>query len=180
MRELSMHILDLVQNSIAAGASRVEIDVSADTKSDRLTISVADNGRGMSADFASRIDDPFTTTRTVRRVGLGIPMFAQAARACDGDLAVESRPGEGTVVTGHFKMSHIDRAPLGDIAATLMAIIAANPEVSLRYTHRVDDREFVLDTDAIKSELDGVPINEGPVLKWIGEYVREYARGIDD
>lgn len=173
MRELSMHILDLAQNSIAAGASRIEIEISADTRLDRLTISVKDNGRGMSEEFAARVKDPFTTTRTVRRVGLGIPMFAEAARACEGDLAVESRPGQGTTVTAWFKLSHIDRAPLGDIASTLVALIAANPDIAVRYAHRVDSEQFVLDTEDIKAQLEGVPINESAVINWIRRYVDE-------
>ncbi len=173
MRELSMHILDLAQNSIAAGASRLEIGVSADTEADRLTIVIRDDGKGMPAEFAAKVKDPFVTTRTTRKVGLGIPMFTEAARACDGDVTVESSPGNGTTVTAWFKLSHIDRAPLGDIAATLVSIIAANPEMSVRYVQRVDGNEVVLDTDDIKAQLDGVPINEGPVLKWIGEYVGE-------
>jgi anti-sigma regulatory factor (Ser/Thr protein kinase) len=177
MRELSMHILDLAQNSISAGATRLEIEVSADTKSDRLTISIRDNGKGMEPAFVARVKDPFTTTRTTRKVGLGIPMFTEAARACDGDLTVQSEPGNGTTVTAWFKLSHIDLAPLGDIAATLVSIIAANPELSVRYVQRVDNAEFVLDTDDLKSQLDGVPINEGPVLAWIGDYVREHTNG---
>jgi hypothetical protein len=199
MRELSMHILDLAQNSISAGATRLEIGVTAFTavfrdfgsiqsdesdeieipkhKPDTLTITIRDNGNGMSEDFAARVKDPFTTTRTVRRVGLGIPMFAESAMACDGDLTVESSPGNGTTVTAWFKLSHIDRAPLGDIAATLVSIIAANPEMSVRYVQRVDGEEFVLDTDDVKAQLDGVPINEGAVLRWIGDYVREQTNG---
>lgn len=199
MRELSMHILDLAQNSISAGATRLEIEVTAYTpvsrnfgsiksdgsdenripkhRLDTLIITIRDNGKGMPDDFVARVKDPFTTTRTVRRVGLGIPMFAESARACDGDLTVESSPGNGTTVTAWFKLSHIDRAPLGDIAATLVSIIAANPEMSVRYAQRVDDEEFVLDTDDIKAQLDGVPINEGAVLKWIGDYVSEGVSG---
>lgn len=173
MREISMHILDLAQNSIVAGATRLEIEVSADTVADILTISIADNGKGMSPEFVAKVKDPFTTTRTTRRVGLGIPMFTEAAQACDGDLSVMSIPGNGTTITAWFKLSHIDRAPLGDMSSTLISIIAANPELAVRYVQRVDDNEFVLDTDEIKSQLDGVPISEGAVLKWIGDYVNE-------
>ncbi len=175
MRELSMHILDLAQNSVAAGASLIEIDVIADTKADRLTISIKDNGRGMSSEFLARVRDPFTTTRTTRRVGLGIPMFAEAARACDGDLAVQSKVGQGTTLQATFKLSHIDRAPLGDIASTLVALIAANPDIDIRYRQQMDSKEFILDTRDIKAELAAVSINENAVLKWIGEYVEEEA-----
>lgn len=173
MREISMHILDLAQNSIAAGATRLEIEVAADTAADRLTISLQDNGRGMAAEFLVRARDPFVTTRTTRKVGLGIPMFAEAARACDGRLAIQSAPDKGTYIAATFRLSHIDRAPLGDIASTLVSIIAVNPDLHLRYVQRVDDRVFALDTEQIIAQLDGVPINEGPVLKWIREYVRE-------
>lgn len=173
MRELSMHILDLAQNSVAADATRIEIEVSADTRLDTLRISIRDNGRGMSPAFVASVRDPFTTTRTTRRVGMGIPMFAQAARACGGGVTVESIAGNGTTVTATFGLSHIDRAPLGDMAGTLVALVAANPETSIRYVQKTNGAEFVLDTDEIKAWLDGVPINEGPVLKWIGDYVRD-------
>jgi hypothetical protein len=172
MRELSMHILDLAQNSIAAGATKLGIEVCADTKADKLTISLKDNGRGMDADFVSRVRDPFTTTRTTRRVGLGIPMFEEAATACDGSLSIDSVPGVGTKIEATFKLSHIDRAPLGDIASTIVSIVAVNPNLHLRYTQCVDDQAFVLDTEEIKSRLESVPINEGPVLRWLREYMQ--------
>lgn len=192
MRELSMHILDLAQNSIAADASRIEIEVVARTavfrdlsaaeipkhQADTLTISIADNGRGMPAELLASVGDPFTTTRTTRRVGLGIPMFSEAAKACDGYVSVESQPGNGTKVTAAFRLSHIDRAPLGDMASTLVALIAANPDTAFRYMQRVDGEEFVLDTDEIKARLDGVSINESAVLRWIADYVNERAAGL--
>ena len=173
MRELSMHILDLAQNSIVANATLIEIEVIADTVADTLKIAIRDNGKGMSAEFLARIEDPFTTTRTTRRVGLGIPMFAEAAHSCDGDLAVQSKQGKGTTVEATFKLSHIDRAPLGDIASTLIALIAANPDIDIVYKQQVDATEFTLDTREIKAQLDGVPINEGAVLKWLGDFMIE-------
>ena len=174
MRELSMHILDLAQNSIVANATLIEIDVFADTAADKLTIAIRDNGKGMSPEFVARVQDPFTTTRTVRRVGLGIPMFAEAAHECDGDLTVRSEPGNGTTVEATFKLSHIDRAPLGDIASTLIALIAANPDIDFVYRQKVDAAEFTLDTREVRAQLDGVPINENAVLKWLADYTREY------
>jgi len=173
MRELSMHILDLAQNSIAAGATRIDIEVLANTEEDLLTITIRDNGRGMPAELVSKVRDPFVTTRTTRRVGLGIPMLEAAARACDGDLTIESEPGNGTTVSAKFRLSHVDRAPLGDIASTLVALVAANPDIRIRYLQSVDDREFVLDTDEVKAQLDGVPINENAVLRWLADYVRD-------
>ena len=173
MRELSMHILDLAQNSIVAGATKIEIDVIADAAADTLAIAIRDDGKGMSPEFVAEVQDPFTTTRTTRRVGLGIPMFAQGARECDGDLTVQSQVGKGTSVEATFKLGHIDRAPLGDIASTLIALIAANPDIDIIYRQQADATEFALDTRDIKAQLDGVPINENAVLKWIAEYVNE-------
>lgn len=173
MRELSMHILDLAQNSIAAGASRIEIDVESDIVRDSLTIAIRDNGGGMDPEFVAQVKDPFTTTRTTRRVGLGIPMMAEAARACDGDMNVASEPGKGTTLAARFRFSHIDRAPLGDMAATLVSLIAANPDIAFRYTRSVDGGSFTIDTEYIKSHLDGVPINEGPVLKWLMDNIKQ-------
>lgn len=178
MRELSMHILDLAQNSIAAGAMLIEIDVIADTGADTLRVAIRDNGRGMSPEFLAKVRDPFTTTRTTRRVGLGIPMFAEAARACDGDLTVQSEVGKGTSVEATFKLSHIDRAPLGDMASTLIALVAANPDIDIRYRQQVDTEEFILDTREVKQELSGVPINENAVLRWIGDYLSEHQRDV--
>ena len=177
MRELSMHILDLAQNSIAAGASLIEIDVIADKKSDTLKISIRDNGAGMSAEYAAQVRDPFTTSRTTRRVGLGIPMFAEAARECDGDLTLDSSPGEGTCLEAVFKLSHIDRAPMGDISSTLIALIAANPDIDIVYRHQSNSSEFMLDTRELRVQLDGVALNENAVLMWIAEYV---ADGLSD
>ncbi len=173
MRELSMHILDLAQNSIAAGATRIDIEVSANTAEDLLVIIIRDNGRGMPVELVDNVRDPLFTTRTTRRVGLGIPMLEAAARACDGDLIIESEPGNGTTVSARFKLSHIDRAPLGDVASTLVALVAANPNIRFRYVQSVDGTEFVFDTDEVKAQLDGVPINENAVLKWISDYVRD-------
>lgn len=177
MRELSMHILDLTQNSIVAGASRIEISVELDTGADMLKISISDNGKGMSPDFLKTVRDPFTTTRTTRKVGLGIPMMMESAQMCGGDLDLRSKVGEGTQLSATFRMSHIDRAPLGDIPGTLTVLIAANPEISFKYTQKVDDKEFVLDTDELKAQLDDVPINELSVLKWISEYIKESTSG---
>ncbi len=173
MRELSMHILDLAQNSIVAGASLIYIKVNADSVRDSLEIEIADNGKGMDAEFAANVIDPFVTTRTTRRVGLGIPMLAQAARACDGDLIVQSQPGKGTTVRAWFGLSHIDRAPLGDMTATIVSLVAANPQIDIVYMQSADGAAFTVDTRTIRQELDGVPLNEQAVLVWLRDYIRD-------
>lgn len=100
-------------------------------------------------------------------------MFEAAARACDGDLTIESEQGNGTTISARFRLSHIDRAPLGDMASTLVTLVAANPDIRVRYVQSVDGAKFILDTDEIKAKLDGVPINENAVLKWLADYVRD-------
>ncbi len=177
MRELSMHILDLAQNSIAAGANYIEIEVDADYAKDLLKISIRDNGKGMEPKFLAKVKDPFITTRSTRRIGLGIPMFNEAALAAGGGLELESEPGIGTTLVATFELSHIDRVPLGDMVSTLIALIAANPDIDFKYVHNKDGKEFILDTRKIKSELDGVPVNDGFVIKWISDYVRSEISG---
>ena len=118
MRELALHILDIAENSISAGASQVEISVVRNTRENQLVISVRDNGNGMDEEMLARVINPFVTSRTTRKVGLGIPMFNQAAEACNGGLTVDSQPGKGTEITATFQNNHIDRMPLGNLADT--------------------------------------------------------------
>lgn len=173
MRELSLHILDIAQNSIVAGAKLIEISVQLDSASDMLTISIKDNGKGMKPGLLEQLANPFCTTRTTRRVGMGIPMFAQSAISCDGWFNVESKPGQGTQVTAGFRADHIDRMPLGDIVSTLITIVAANPEIDTVYTQLKDQERFTFDTREIKQNLQGVALSQPEVLKWIREYLTE-------
>ena len=173
MRELALHLLDVAQNALEAGATRVAIEIDEDLQADRLTIRVADNGRGMDAELVARVQDPFTTTRTTRRVGLGLPLLAAATRRCAGDLEIVSQPGQGTVVTATFQHSHIDRAPLGNVRSTLVTVLLADPALELTYRHRVGEREFAFSAAEVRQQLDGVPLSVGPVIQWIGEYLDE-------
>lgn len=173
MLELSLHILDIVENSTRAGAQNVYITILEDTKKDTLTIEIKDNGSGMSEDALKKVLDPFYTTKTVRNVGLGLPMLAQATERTEGHFIIESKGGEGTRVAAEFTLSHIDRQPLGDIASTLVTLIAGNPDVDFIYRHQHNDREYVLDTKDVKKEIDDVPINHVEVLRFIREHVQE-------
>jgi hypothetical protein len=172
VRELSLHILDVVENGVTAGASCISIRVEESTGADLLRITVSDDGRGMPDQKIRRIEDPFVTTRTTRRVGLGLSLLAAAARRCDGDLIVKAAPGKGTEVTATFRRSHIDRAPLGDVAATLGTLIMGNPQVDFVYVHRLDDKEFRLDTREIKAELEGVDLTDPVVATHLTESIR--------
>ena len=173
MREISLHILDVLQNSLEAGASKVTLTIEEDLRADRLTITVTDNGRGMDADTVTKVLDPFFTTRTTRHVGLGLPLFAAAARRCNGDLMVESEPGKGTTVRATFQHSHIDRAPLGDIRNTILSFLLAARPVDLHYIHRVNDRQFEFDTADLRAELGNVPLSYPAVRDWLSEFIAE-------
>ncbi len=173
MRELALHILDLAENSLAAGASRVSIEVDERLADDRLIITVSDDGRGMEPEMVAHVTDPFVTTRTTRRVGLGLSLLQAAAERCGGGLTIESQPGVGTTVRAEFQHSHIDRAPLGDVAATLVSLIVGGPQVDYRYVHRRNGQQFVFDTADVRAELEDVPITEPSVLDFIRQYIQE-------
>jgi len=172
MRELSLHILDIAENGIAAGADHLLIRVEECGASDRLMLSVEDNGRGIPPEKINHIEDPFVTTRKNRRVGLGLSLLATAAKRCEGDITVEARSGKGTRVTASIRRSHVDRAPLGDMAATLAVLILGNPHIDFRYTHRVDGREFILDTRDLKTEPGGLSLDDPMVVHRVSQFVR--------
>ena len=173
MLELSLHILDVVENSTRAGAKAVYVTIIEDTTRDILSLEIRDDGSGMSEDILKKALDPFFTTKTVRNIGLGLPMLAQAAERTEGKFIIESKGGEGTRVAAEFKLSHIDRQPLGDIASTLVTLIAGNTDVDFIYRHQRNDREYILDTRDVKREIDDVPINHVEVLHFIRDNVRE-------
>ena len=174
MRELSLNILDIAQNSLSAGAGLVTLTVDEDSGADSLTLRVEDDGRGMDADTLRRVRDPFYTTRTTRKVGMGIPLFRMAAEMTGGSLDIVSEPGKGTAVTASFGLSHIDRMPLGDMAGTVTALIQLNPGVDFVYRHTVDGRSFEMDTRELRAQLGDVPLSEPDVMEWIDGYLREH------
>ncbi|MFA9466540.1 MAG: ATP-binding protein [Velocimicrobium sp.] len=179
MPELSLNILDVAENSIRANASLVEICVLADTEKDRLTISIKDNGCGMSAEQIKKVEDPFFTTRTTRKVGLGIPFFKQAALGTNGSFHIESKINEGTLVTVTFTLSHIDRMPLGDITSTIHTLITFNTQTDFYYTYTYNKESFSLDTREFREILDGVTLDTPEVSTYIKEYLIENKQDVD-
>ncbi|MFR7766471.1 MAG: ATP-binding protein [Lachnospiraceae bacterium] len=171
MKEISLNILDVAQNSLRANATEINILVFFDTAADRLTVSIKDNGCGMSQEFVSRVLDPFTTTRTTRRVGP--PLFRQSALEAGGDFSIESREGKGTEVSAWFRTSHIDRMPLGDLAGTVTTLLNANDSVRYILVYRVDDREFVFDTEQAKKILQDVPLSAPEVAAFLEDYIKQ-------
>jgi hypothetical protein len=167
MQELSLHILDIVQNSISASADSIEIEIEEDSKRDALVICIRDNGQGIPKEDLPQVVDPFFTSRQTRRVGLGLSLLHQAAVQSDGYLNIASEQGKGTVVRAFFKHSHIDRMPLGDMAKTMGVLIVGNPQIDFSYYHRVEEEEFRFDTRSLRGQLDGIPLNDPHVVGFI-------------
>jgi hypothetical protein len=174
VRELSHHVLDLLENSLAAGATVLTLRIDEDTREDLLVIEVQDNGRGMDTEMQKRAVDPFFTTRTTRHVGLGLPLLKAAAERCEGGLELASAVGEGTRVRAWFAREHIDRAPLGDMIGTLLgALLSSRSDWELVFEHRVDGETFGLDTRELRETLGDVPLSHPAVRQWLEEYLQQ-------
>jgi len=173
MNDLSLYILDLVENSINAHASMIEVTVREDQNKNLLELTIRDNGMGMDEATSAKALDPFYTTRTTRRVGLGLPFIKMATEEALGTFRLESSPGVGTVLTAGFPADHINTPPLGDLAATAYAISIHQEVKGFKYRHVVGQQAFEYDLDQVKSVLDGVSLTEGKVMKFILEYIQE-------
>lgn len=174
MEELALHILDLIQNSIRAQATKVRLTIFEDEVKDKIRITIWDNGEGMSREFCQKALDPFTTSRTTRRVGLGLPLFAMTAKQCEGDLLLTSLPGEYTEVQVFMRRSHWDRPPLGDMAGTLVSLLVGNPDLDFCYQHIYNGEKFTFDTREIQEAVGpDLSINHLEVLEWIRGFIEE-------
>lgn len=173
MRDLSMHIMDIAQNSLTAKATYIRISITENIKEDNYIITFEDNGIGMTRDYVSTITDPFVTSRTTRKVGLGIPLLKQNAERTGGRLIIESEPAKGTKVEAIFSFSHPDRPPLGDIAGTIVLLCSANPEVNFEYIHTTIKGDYVFNTNEVTEVLEGVSITEASVIRFLKEMINE-------
>lgn len=175
LEDLSATVLDISENSTMAGADTVEITINEDEKDDLLSLSVKDNGRGMTPEFVAKVTDPFTTTRKTRRVGMGLPFLRQSAELCGGGLSIESEVGVGTTVTATFGYSSVDRPPMGDMPSTVMTLVMGSPHVHWKYRHIINGREYLMDTDEIVEALDGDRdlLTTAEVGIWLRDSIRE-------
>ncbi len=173
MPEISLNILDVAENSVKAGAKLVKLDVDADTEKNTLTVVIDDNGCGMTEEQVARVIDPFYTTRTTRKVGLGVPFFKLAAESSGGTFDIRSVKGEGTVVTAVFMLDSIDRMPLGDMVSTVHTLVTMHEDMDFVYRYRVDKREFTLDTREFREILGDVSFTEPEVSDYIKDYLKE-------
>lgn len=173
MKDLSMHIIDIMQNSIEAGATEIRLLISECTVQDCFSIEITDNGRGMSAEILAKATDPFFTSRKTRQIGLGIPLLKAAAERCEGEMILDSTPGKGTSIRATFRHSHIDRAPLGNIVDTIVNTIMSSPDLNLSFRHRINDREITFDAAELRTQLEDVPLNNQAVINWIKNFLTD-------
>ena len=178
MRDLSMHVLDIVQNSIKAGAKLIVVSFVRNAEG-ILTFTVKDDGCGMSPEFLARVTDPFTTTRTTRRVGLGIPMLKQSAEAAGGAFSLESELGKGTVISASFDLRNIDCIPMGELCDSLFTLVLLNPDTpEFVFTAQSPEAEAEFDTRIVRQALGGISLNEPDVSAWIKESIDEELKPI--
>lgn len=173
MEDLSLHILDIAENSVAAQASLIKIQLTEDRKRDLLSVEVIDNGVGMDEETRKRALDPFFTSKKVRRVGLGLSLLSESAKAANGRLSLRSQKGKGTRVRADFQYSHIDRRPVGDVGQTIITLVIGNPDVDIIYVHKKDGRRFVFDSRKIRSQLKGIPLNSLEAMRVIKDELRK-------
>ena len=174
MRELALNILDIAENSLSAGAKLVEIGVSADFAADRMVIRIRDDGCGMDKEMLARVTDPFTTTRTTRKVGMGVPLFKFSAECAGGRFGIRSEKGKGTEVTAEYVISHVDRMPLGDFGGVCLQLVTMNPAVDFRIRAEGDGKEGVLDTREVRAVLgEDISLSAPEVRAFLKDYIQE-------
>ena len=174
MRELALNVMDVAQNSISAGATLITLTVEEESAADRLSITLEDNGCGMTEEQVRSVVDPFYTTRTTRKVGLGVPLFKMEAEMTGGSFSIRSQKGRGTILTAIFVPSQVDMIPLGDISGTVRLLVTCNPTLDFVYRRSRDGREFTMDTHELRQILgEDVPLNAPEVSEWIAGYLEE-------
>lgn len=174
MRELSLNVMDVAQNSITAGAAQITIAVEEDRAAQMAVITIEDNGCGMTPEQVRQVQNPFYTTRTTRDVGLGVPLFKMASEMTGGRFDIQSKKHEGTLVRAEFCMGHIDMTPLGDMNETILLLISCNPGLDFVYRRVVDNQSFTLDTRELREVLgEDVALNSPDVVAWIRAYLAE-------
>lgn len=179
MREIALHLLDLAENSISAQAHTVHVSVTEDFRKDKLTVSVEDDGRGMDEETVKQLADPFYTSRTTRKVGLGIPLLKEQAKTCNGKMQITSTPGIGTKVEAAFQHSHIDRLPLGNLATTFLTLTIAHPDIHWIFSYSYNppfhgsQRVFEFDDQPIKETLDGISLTHPNVIAYLRHSLEE-------
>lgn len=177
MEDISLHILDIAENSVSAGATKVEVSIKVDMAEDRFTLKIEDDGKGIPA---KKIADPYFTGKSGKRFGLGIPLLVQAARECDGSVAIDTRKPHGASIKADFRLSHADMKPLGDVGSTIAVLACGHPETDFLLRYERDGSEFSLDTGQLREKLGGVPLFAPMVFKYIKDEINEGIRRTRD
>ncbi len=180
MKEIALHILDIAQNSISAGASIVNIELLENISDDILHLKISDNGKGMDENTVNNVTDPYFTTRRTRKVGLGIPLLKHSAEQAGGSFMISSIPGQGTEISAIFCHSHIDRPPVGDIAGVISILAGANPEIDFIYRHAIDGADYTFNTIELKEVLEEVPLSEHAVIRYMKEMIEDNLKSLSD
>lgn len=170
MREIALHVMDITENGITAGSDIIHILIDENRIKNLIKVVIRDYGKGMSPEFLRSATDPFVTTRTTRRIGLGLSLWKEAAKRCGGDFSIESEPGKGTVVTATFRYDHIDRAPMGDIAGTITILMAGNPNIDFVYDHVIDGKRFTIDTRELRGNFED-PLTDPALLFHLKKHI---------
>ena len=173
MKDLSLHILDIVENAIAAKAKKIDISIMEESDEDRLVIEIKDDGMGMDQEVSQKAIDPFFTTRTSRKVGLGLSLMAQAAQEAGGMLRIESELGKGTKVTATFQYHHIDRKPLGSMMETMAMLLLGNPELDISYIHQKEGKSYILNSQVLKERFKDRFLIDPEVIQWLKKHLKE-------
>lgn len=173
LAQLTDHIMDIAMNSVRAGSRSICISVIVEKGRNALTITISDDGKGMTKDVARAAEDPFFSTKKERKVGLGIPLLKGATEMCDGEFSLESEQGKGTTIRAAFALDHPDLPPMGDMKEAMLLLCVSNPEVRFVFRYRPNGEEFMLDTNEIREVLDGVPINHPEVVGFLKRYLNE-------
>ncbi len=173
MREIALHILDIMQNSTAAQASMIRVSMAADPEADTLSVTIEDNGCGMDSELLATVTDPFSTTRETRKVGLGIPLLKASCERTSGRFGITSQKGTGTTVTAVYGASHIDRPVLGDLAGVITDMAASWPEADIQLRLQCREKQFGFSSAEAARMLGEVPLSEFSVVKWLKEYINE-------
>jgi len=173
LEDLSLHILDIVENAIAAKAKKIGISIIEEPKRDQLVIEIEDDGIGMDEEVSQKAIDPFFTTRSSRRVGLGLALMAQAAQEAGGTLRIESELGKGTKVTATFQYRHIDRKPLGSMVETMTTLLLGNPELDISYSHEKEGKSYLLKSQALKERFKDRSLAGPEAIQWLRKHLKE-------
>ena len=174
MEDISSHIMDIVMNSLTAGAKHISVSVEKDPGTSVLSLTITDDGAGMDSETSRKVQDPFFSTKMGRKVGLGIPLLKGTAETTGGGFELRSTKGVGTSIMATFDSRHPDLPPLGNVRDTFFVLIVSHPAVDFNFTYRVDGKDFLLDTEELKRELDGVPVNHPEVISFLSKYLDEH------